>query len=875
MRELNLVPKTATKREMRVRIPRNARLARFFMGRAGRIVVFSSALLMIAGIIVFLYFYNKYAAVIDEKLKAGVFANTAKIYAAPESVAVGDAGNPEQIAGELRRSGYSESRDNPIGFYQIHLNAIEIFPGKESYFDQEAGLIKFTDGKISQIVSLQDNTVRGFYQLEPKLITNVSGSSREKRRLVKFQDIPLVLVQAVTSAEDKRFFQHSGFDPIRIVKAVYVDLKEGRKDQGASTLSMQLARNIWLDQGKRWTRKFSEVIITLQLEQKLSKEQIFEDYANMIYLGSRGSFRIHGFGEAAEAFLGKDLSQITLPEAAELAGMIQNPAHYDPYRHPDRTKERRNVVLGLMRQNGFVNDRDYALAIDAPMTVPRGAAQSAEAPYFADLVNDSLQSKFQDEDFANNASRIYTTLDLRLQRAASEAVQKGMVLVDDQIKKQRRFRGMKNVPEPQVALVAIDPHSGAVKALVGGRSYGMSQLDHVLRRRQPGSIFKPFVYAAALDTGVEGSPHVLTASTMVNDEPTTFYFQDTAPYSPSNFEKKFYGPVTLREALAHSLNVATVKVAETVGYQAVVDMANRAGMNYHIKPTPSVALGSYDITPMEAVGAYTMFANEGRYVHPEFLTLVRDHDGRTMYKQKLQDKQVLDPRVAYLVTSLMQEVMRSGTASGTRAKYGFNVPAAGKTGTSRDGWFAGYTSELLCVVWVGFDDNSDLDLQGAYSAAPIWMEFMKKALDYREYRDTKEFRVPDGIVTIDIDPLSGMPATPACPKTRPEVYIAGTEPQGVCPLHGGRPGVTNVAGWDTAPPAAAPANPAASPADTTPRVTGATGDGQVQPGAVARRAARQIPPETAQNTKTDPTKSDTTKKEQKPGILHRLLKVFK
>ncbi len=370
---------------------------------------------------------------------------------------MGDPGNPEEIAGELRRSGYSESRDNPIGFYQIHLNAIEIFPGKESYFDQEAGLIKFTDGKISQIVSLQDNTVRGFYQLEPKLITNVSGSNREKRRLVKFQDIPLVLVQAVTSAEDKRFFQHSGFDPIRIVKAVYVDLKEGRKDQGASTLSMQLARNIWLDQGKRWTRKFSEVIITLQLEQKLSKEQIFEDYANMIYLGSRGSFRIHGFGEAAEAFLGKDLSQINLPEAAELAGMIQNPAHYDPYRHPDRTKERRNVVLGMMRQNGFVNDRDYALAIDAPMTVPKGAAQSAEAPYFADLVNDSLQSKFQDEDFANNASRIYTTLDLRLQRAASDAVQKGMVLVDEQIRKQRRFRGMKNVPEPQVALVAIDP----------------------------------------------------------------------------------------------------------------------------------------------------------------------------------------------------------------------------------------------------------------------------------------------------------------------------------------------------------------------------------------------------------------------------------
>jgi penicillin-binding protein 1B len=870
MRELDFVPKTATKREMKIRVPKNARLARFFLGRFGRILMFGTAIFAILGISTFLYFYHKYSTIIDERLRAGVFANTAKIYAAPESVAVGDPGTPDAIAAELRRSGYSEARDNPIGSYQIHLNAIEIFPGKESYFDQEAGLIKFSSGKISQIVSLQDNTVRGFYQLEPKLITNISGASREKRRFVKFGDIPLVLVQAVTSAEDKRFFNHNGFDPIRIVKAVYVDVKEGRKDQGASTLSMQLARIIWLEQAKQWSRKFSEAIITLQLEQKLSKEQIFEDYANEIYLGSRGSFRIHGFGEAAEAFLGKDLSQVTLPEAAELAGMIQNPAHFDPYRHPDRTKERRNLVLGMMRQNGFVSDRDYALATEAPINVPKGTAQSVDAPYFADMVNDSLQSKFQGEDFENNASRIYTTLDLRLQRAAGDAIQKGMVLVDDQIKKQRRFRGMKNVPEPQVALVAIDPHTGAIKAFSGGRSYGQSQLDHVLRQRQPGSIFKPFVYAAALDTGVEGGARVLTPSTIVNDEATTFYF-DNISYTPGNFEKKFYGPVTLRDALAHSLNVATVKVAEAVGYKSVVEMARRGGMNERIEPTPAVALGAYDITPLEAVGAYTMFANEGRYIHPEFLSLVRDHEGKTMYKSKVEEKQVLDPRVAFLVTSLMQEVMRSGTAGGVRARYGFNVPAAGKTGTSRDGWFAGYTSELLCVVWVGFDDSSNLDLQGAYSAAPIWMEFMKKALDYREYRDTKPFRAPEGIVSIDIDPLSGMLATPACPKTRPEVYIVGTEPVAACPLHGGRQGVTNVAGWDTAPPPAA----APQPADTTPRINGSPGDGvAAQPNAVARRAARQIPPETAQNTKATPP-PDANKKEEKPGLFKRLLKVFK
>jgi len=874
------VPRTETKprpdhKQVKLRIPRGSRLARIFLSPAGRMVIAGGAIVTIFVLGIFLFFYIRYSPLIDEKLRNGPFPNAAKIFSAPESVAVGDQGTPESIASQLRRSGYTESRGNLVGYYQIHPASIEIFPGPDSYFDQEAGLLKFSGAKISQIVSLQDNTARNEYQLEPQLITNVTGASREKRRFVKFQDLPQILVQAVTSAEDKRFFQHSGFDIIRIVKAAYVDLKQGRKDQGASTLSMQLARMFWLDQEKSWTRKFAEFIITVELEQKLSKQQIFEYYANDIYLGSRGSFRIHGFGEAAEAYLGKDLSQINVPEAAELAGMIQNPAHYDPYRHPDRVRERRNIVLSLMRQNGFLTDHDYALAVDAPIVVPKGTAQSLEAPYFVDLVNDTLQTKLQDPDLQSNAFRIYTTLDMNLQRAAADAVASGMQLVDDQIRKQRRFRGQ-IVPQAQVALVALDPHTGEVKALVGGRNYGVSQLNHVLAKRQPGSIFKPFVYAAAIDTGVQGTGRILTASTIVNDEPTTFWF-DGKPYEPANFEHEYYGNVTLRTALAHSLNVATVKVGEMVGFDAVVEMANRAGMNYKIQPTPAVALGAYEITPLEAAGAYTMFANGGDYVKPSFLSMVRSQDGKVLYKDKIEQKQVLDPRVAYILTSLMEEVLRSGTAAGVRARYNFTAPAAGKTGTSHDGWFAGYTSELLCVVWVGFDDNRELDLEGAHSAAPIWAEFMKRALQYREYRDTKPFQAPDGIVSIDIDPLSGMPATPACPKTQPEVYIVGTQPVGSCPLHGGNgKNVTNIAGWDTAPaPAAAPASPAqpAAPSDTAPRIGGTDGDGQVNPNAVARRAARQIPPDSA--SQAQPQQPGTQKKEQKKGILNRLLRVFK
>ena len=839
------------------RVRKGARLTRFLLGPTGRVLLVAFAAFTVLCVGSFTYFYAKYGRLIDQKLRAGPFANTAKIFAAAETVSVGDASSPDAIGAELRRSGYTDSNHNTVGYYQLHPKSIEIFPGADSYFEQEAGVVRFGGGRISQIVSLRDNTLRGQYQLEPQLITNVSGASREKRRIVKFADIPKVMVDALTSAEDKRFFQHSGFDPIRILEAVYVDLKQRRKEQGASTLSQQLARMFFLDTDKRWSRKLAEGVITLELEQRLSKEEIFEDYANQIYLGSRGTFRIHGFGEAAEAFLGKDLSQITLPEAAELASLPRSPAYYDPFRHPENLRGRRNLVLGLMRQNGFASDRDYALAIDSPLTVAKGTAQSIEAPYFVDMVDDEIQSRFQDADLQSNAFRIYTTIDLRLQREAGEAIRLGMAEVDAQIKRQRRFHG-KTPPEAQVALIAIDPHTGEVKALVGGRNYGTSQLNHILAKRQPGSIFKPFVYAAAINTGIDGGPHVLTASTQVVDEPTTFWF-DGKSWSPDNFDHNFMGTVTLRDAIAHSLNVATVKVAETVGFQKVVDMARRAGMTGDIEATPAVALGTYEITPLEAVGGYTLFANHGDWIKPSFIAMVRDDKGKAVYKNKIDQKQALDPRVAYIMTELMQEVIRTGTAAGVAARYNLNFPVAGKTGTSHDGWFAGYTSELLCVVWVGFDDDENLDLEGAHSAAPIWAEFMKRAIQLREYRDTKPFESPGGVVSIMIDPESGMPATSSCPKVRREVYIAGTEPVGMCPLHPGR-NVTNVSGWETQ---ASPQPPTPSP---QPLVT--TADPAPPPYAPRRSVVKTAAPT------PQPPPPAPPKKEQ-PGILRRLMGVFK
>ncbi|HEX6895669.1 MAG TPA: transglycosylase domain-containing protein, partial [Bryobacteraceae bacterium] len=543
---------------VKVQVPKKASAVHFFLRPAGKILIAVVAVLITAAVAVFTYYYSYYSHRIEAKLAAGPYANTSMLFAAPRTLAVGDVVDPLEVASELRRSGYSESPRNRMGYFALKPDEIDVYPGPDSYFKRDEGVIKFKANKVARIISLADNTDRTEYTLEPELISNLFDKNREKRRVVKYEDIPPVLVHAVVSAEDKRFFQHSGFDPIRILKSAYVDVKRGQNAQGASTLSMQLAGMLLLNRSDRsWRRKIPEVLITLHLEQKLSKEQIFEYYANQVPLGNRGSFGIRGFGEAAEVYFGKDISQLNVPEAATLAGLIQQPSFINPYRWPERAKQRRNIVLKQMWENKYVSGDELEKAMSAPMKLALGGGESAEAPYFVDLVNDTLLEKFPDYNFQSNTYRVYTTLDVNLQRDAAEAVRIGMQEVDQRLKN-RKKRDPK-YPDPQCALIALDPLTGEVRALIGGRNYGMSQLNRILSKRQPGSSFKPFVYTAALNTALSGSSQVLTPATMVQDEATTFWF-DGKPYEPSNFEHKFYGAVTLRDAMAHSLNVATVKV---------------------------------------------------------------------------------------------------------------------------------------------------------------------------------------------------------------------------------------------------------------------------------------------------------------------------
>lgn len=826
--------------------PRKAFLLRVLLNPVGKFLLIFGVCAGTLSLLTATWLYMKYARMIDEKLRGGVFTSTSMIFAAPRVVTLGDETSVEEIAKQLGASGYTEAHDNRLGWYHRRPDGIEVFPGPDSYFEQEAGVVKFNGPRVAQIVSLRDNSERTQYLLEPELITNLFDRNREKRRLVRFADIPKVLVNAVISAEDKRFFIHSGFDPIRILKTVYTDIERGRL-YGASTLSMQLARGLVLTQEKTWQRKAAEALVTVHLEAKLSKEQIFEYYVNQVNLGRRGTFDVCGFGQAARAYFAKDLKDITLPEAAMLAGLIQRPSYTNPIRWPERARTRRNVVLSLMRENGYIADKEYEMAVASPLALAPGGIESTEAPYFVDLVNDHLQEQFQDHDFQAHSYRVYTTLDVNLQREAAAAVQIGLKEVDEAINR-RRKRSRLPIPDPQVALVALDAETGEVKALVGGRNYGVSQLNRALAKRQPGSSFKPFVYAAALNTALEGGPKVFTPLSTVTDEPTTFWY-DGKPYEPSNFQNEYHGTVTLRQAMAKSMNVPTVKIAEAVGYEAVVELARNAGMNLRIKPTPAVALGAYEVTPIEIAGAYTIYPNRGVYLKPNWIKIIRDDGGKTIFTAKPESHPVLDPRVAYMMVNMMEEVLRSGTGAGVRSR-GFLLPAAGKTGTSHDGWFAGFTSKLICVVWVGFDDNRELNLEGAHSALPIWTEFMKRAHQYREYRGVRAFAAPDGVVSVEVDPATGQLASPSCPGVRTEVFIAGTQPVEVCGLHGsGRGSSTLVAGWDAG--------------------TGAVSGG----GDAGKEAARPRRP--VREQASAPGQAQSQPPPKKKGIFHRLLDIFK
>jgi len=763
--------------------------------RAALIVFFVLAI-SLGGL--FCYFYIKYDRIIAQRFRSPVFSNSAKIYALPRTVHDGDKANVKEIAALLRRAGYSDKDgQSQLGTFHLTPDAIEITPGPESYHSPEPARISILDGEVDKISS--KGTELSAYELEPQLVTALFDSEqRSKRQVVKYDEIPKVMVDAVLAIEDRRFFEHSGVNFVRMFEAVWVDVLRQRHEQGGSTITMQLSRGFFLTPEKTIRRKLTEMLIAEELEQKFSKQQIFEFYGNWVNLGQRGSFAISGFAEACRAYFNKDLKDITLPEAALLAGIIQGPSRLSPYRHPERALDRRNLVLDSMVDTHAITRDQADKAKAAPLKLAPPNVEASDAPYFVDMVKDTLINKFTEHDLNEESYKIYTTLDPDLQKAAAQAVETGIKLVDDQVKKLRTKKkkvGKKIEttvtpgPQAQVALVALDPHTGSVLALVGGRDYGISQLNHALSRRPTGSIFKPFVYAAAMNTALDGSQTVITPASMVTDAPSSFAYGDQI-YEPRNYKEEYHGDVTLRYALAMSLNNATVKVAEEVGYDKVADLAKLAGIT-SVKATPAMALGSYDAPPLDMAGAYTSFANNGARLSPILVNSVRNTKGDVIANFKTDQRQVLDPRIAYIMTSMMESVINNGLGYTAVRLRGFAPPAAGKTGSSHDGWFAGYTSNLLCIVWVGYDDYSDLRLSGAQTAAPIWTEFMKKAAAIPQYSGMKPFSQPTGVVDVQLDKATNRLATPTCPDDYVAAFVAGTEPRETCDQQSGVVGFFN------------------------------------------------------------------------------------
>jgi penicillin-binding protein 1B len=767
---------------------------------------------------IFGYYYYTYRHIVDERLQKPLFEQTAKIYAAPKELRVGQKLTPQVVALELRDAGYSGDSDHDrsrMGTYALNDASITIQPGPQSYHSEQAATVTFAKGMVSQISGDGGQSLDA-YELEPELITGLSeGQNRTKRRLVNFNELPANLVNAVTSIEDRRFFEHGGVDYFRLIGALRDDLRLGRRREGGSTLTMQLARGFFLTPEKKLKRKIIEIAITFQLENRFNKQQIFQIYANEIPLGQQGSFAINGFGQAAQTYFSKDVKQLDLAQCAMLAGMIQHPSFLNPYRHPDRVIQRRNMVLDAMVSAGKITREDAIQAKAEPLNLTQINIDAGEAPYFVDLVRDRLGQRMGEADFNHSGLRIYTSLNPDLQRLASDAVAEGMKTVDAQVEKQhaRRVKAGDDSPitYPQVALVALNPHTGQVLALVGGRNYGTSQFDHAVQHRPTGSIFKPFVYAAAFNSSLAGTvltqpaslapasedvstasagnssadpappdpgrqSGVFTATTLLNNDLTTF----EGGYAPRNYhnDTRYTGQITARTALQFSENNATVSLAEMVGYNNVAALARDAGVK-SARGTPAVALGAYDASPLDMAGAYTVFANGGVKIDPWLLASIRSANGDVLNDFPPNSKPILDPRVAYLTLALMENVINAGTGATVRAA-GFTAPAAGKTGTSHDAWFAGFTSNLLCVVWVGNDDYTDLKLEGGKIAGPIWADFMKHAVKLPEYSDTRQFAPPSGVSTVRLDKVTNLIADASCPSDYDAVFLDGTAPTQTC-----------------------------------------------------------------------------------------------
>jgi penicillin-binding protein 1B len=739
-----------------------------------------AAALVIAAVIstaaAFAYLYKHYSKIVDERLASGYLTSRAGIYAAPRALRPGQKLTAARLAEILRRAGYVEGEASRVWNGRFRLmkdatDAVEIFPSEAS---GDASVVRVEFDRRGQVSKLSgDGLQLDSYTLAPEPLNVDAAEKTGDRAALLYDDIPEVVRRAILSTEDRRFFEHGPVDLWGVARAAFSwgDDEQALK-QGGSTITQQFVKNTYLTPERTLQRKFREAALAAVLESRMSKQDIFALYCNEIYLGRRGSVSVRGVRQAAGVFFGKDLKDLSLAEAATVAGMIQSPGRYAPDRHSDEARARRNVVLAGMLRDGAINAEEARAACDEPVRVAPLERADATAPYFIDYVNRETESRLGEGEQGEGA-RVYTTLDLELQALAEEAVARQVGRLEKIFKGRRR---------PQAALVALDPRTGEVLAMVGGTSYAESQLNRATdARRQPGSVFKPVVYAAALEAGL--SPLTLSA-----DAPREFVYDGRARYRPANYGGGFsMRDVTLREGLVRSLNVVTVDTAMRTGLARVASLAERLGLP-RPQAYPSSALGAGEATPLEVATAYTAFAAGGRVVRPNPVVRIEDGVGVegpsvALDAQAADSAQVLKPATAYMMTDMLSAVIDHGTARAARGMLK-GTALAGKTGTSRDGWFAGFTPGLVCVVYVGFDDGEELGLTGAEAAMPAWSEFVRRAVELRPELGGESFTQPASITYVDVDPETGLLASPSCPRRERVALAPALVPDHECSLHG-------------------------------------------------------------------------------------------
>ena len=762
-----------------------------------RYLLFTLAAVLLVSGALFTYFYVSYGRLVDERLDGERERTLPRVYARAMEIRRGQMLSEADLIVRLNDLGYAQrpAADAP-GEFAVAATGVTILP-REGVNAGRTIRVSFPEARAGgegpprrgvRRIEVSGRGAAESVELDAPLLTALMTSgAREKRRHVPLATIPPRMRQAVLAIEDQSFYLHPGINPVRLVAAAIRNATSDGSAVGYSTITQQLARMFFLagefnaelqtgERGRTWSsywRKAREAIMSIALERRASKDEILELYLNDVYLGQRGSFAIHGVAEASRIFFGKDVSNVSLPEAATIAGSILYPGL--PFTNPSRALERRNVVLQAMAAEEFVTGEQAAAAARQPLQVVARAVDNA-APYFVDMVGQQIATAFAGVMSQPDPVSVYTTLDLNKQRAALDAVRVGLERVDDILSRRRR----KPAQSAQAALVAIDPRTGEILAMVGGRSYNSSQFNRATTaRRQPGSVFKPFVFLAAFEQSIKEGRSDLTPASLTLDEPATFEF-DGQTWEPKNYDE-YDGEVTWRRALAMSRNIGTIRVGEQIGFDRVAALWRRVGVGTPPQPFPSITLGVFELTPLEVAQAYTLFVNGGRVRPLQAISRVTA-GARALEQASPSSREVAQPDSTFLVTNMMRSVIDEGTGAAARAN-GFAHDAAGKSGTTndlRDAWFVGFTPELLTVVWVGFDDNQPIGLSGTQAALPIWTEFMKTALAGRP--DT-QFEPPEGISFLEIDRDTGKLATPACPRTIAESFISGTEPCELCPLH--------------------------------------------------------------------------------------------